>query len=399
MENNLSSRIKALEESATIAMAQKARELKAQGNDVISLSLGEPDFKTPEHIQQAAKEAIDAGTYFTYPPVPGFPDLRQGIADKLKQENNIDCTPDNIVVSNGAKHSIANVFMSLINPGDEVVVFAPYWVTYVEQVKLAEGKPVVIEAGLELNFKATAQQLKAAITDKTKAIIFSSPCNPTGAVFNKEELKAIADVVLEHEHLYVISDEIYEYINFVGAHVSIASFPGMFERTIVVNGFSKGYAMTGWRVGYICAPTWLAKACNKMQGQFTSGICAIVQRAALAAITGDHAPTRKMAETYRQRRGLVLDLLKEIPGVKSNEPEGAFYVFPDISAFFGKSDGETTIRSAGDLAMYILKNAHVSTVTGEAFGAPDCIRISYAASDDQLKEALKRMKDVLAKLK
>lgn len=399
MENNLSNRIKALEESATIAMAQKARELKAQGIDVISLSLGEPDFKTPLHIQKAAKDAIDSGNFFAYPPVPGYPELRKGIADKLKKENNIDCTPEHIVVSNGAKHSIANIFMALINPGDEVIVYAPYWVSYVELIKLAEGVPVIIEGTLEQDFKAPVEALKKAITPKTKAIIYSSPSNPTGSVFTKEELQEIADVVLQHENIFVISDEIYEYINFSGEHVSIASLPGMFDRTIVVNGFSKGHAMTGWRVGYICAPLWISKACNKMQGQFTSGVNSIAQRAAIEAITGDQEPTRKMAETYKKRRQLVLDGLSQIPGIKSNEPGGAFYVFPDISSFFGKSDGESTINTAEDFAMYLLNKAHVSVVTGDAFGAPNCIRISYAASDENLKEALERIKNALANLK
>ncbi len=399
MENVLSNRINALEESATIAMAQKARELKSQGIDVISLSLGEPDFKTPEHIQKAAKDAIDSGKYFSYPPVPGFPELREGIADKLKKENKIDCKPENIVVSNGAKHSLANIFMAMINPGDEVIVYAPYWVSYVELIKLAEGVPVIIEGTIEQDFKAPVEELKKAITPKTKAIIYSSPSNPTGSVFSKEELQEIADVVLQHEDIYVISDEIYEYINFVGEHVSIAAIPGMLDRTIVVNGFSKGYAMTGWRVGYICAPLWLAKACNKMQGQFTSGICSITQRAAIEAINGDKEPTKVMAETYKRRRQFVLEGLQEIPGIKTNSPGGAFYVFPDISEFFGKSDGENTINNASELALYILNNAHVSVVTGEAFGAPDCIRISYAASDENLVEALKRLKNTLAKLK
>jgi len=399
MENNLSNRINALEESATIAMAQKARELKSQGIDVISLSLGEPDFKTPEHIQKAAKEAIDSGKFFAYPPVPGYPELRKGIADKLKKENNIDCTHDNIIVSNGAKHSIANVFMALINPGDEVIVYTPYWVSYVELIKLAEGVPVVIKGTLEQDFKAPVEELRKAITPKTKAIIYSSPSNPTGSVFTKNELQEIADEVLKHENIYVISDEIYEYINFFGEHVSIASIPGMFERTIVVNGFSKGYAMTGWRVGYICAPLWIAKACNKMQGQFTSGVCSIAQRAAIEAISGDQEPTKRMAEIYKKRRQLVLEGLDQIPGVKANQPGGAFYVFPDVSYFFGKSDGETTVENASDLALYILNKAHVSVVTGDAFGAPNCIRISYAASDENLREALSRLKNTLAKLK
>jgi aspartate aminotransferase len=399
MMSNLSNRINALAESATIAMAQKAREFKSRGINVISLSLGEPDFKTPKHVQEAAKESIDSGLYFSYPPVPGYPDLRTEIAEKLKKENGIECTDANILVSGGAKHSISNVFLALLNPGDEVIVYAPYWVSYVEMVKLADGVPVVIEGGIEQDFKASAKQLEEAITDKTKAIIYSSPCNPTGAVFNKEELQAIADVILKHENIMVIADEIYEYINFSGEHVSIGSLPGMSERTITVNGFSKGYAMTGWRVGYICAPLWLVKAINKLQGQTTSGISSIAQRAAVAAISGDQGPTREMAKAYRRRRKLVLELLAEIPGVKANEPEGAFYVFPDISYFFGKSDGVTTVKDSNDLALYILSNAHVSTVSGAAFGSPNCIRLSYAASEEDLKTALAKMKESLAKLK
>ena len=396
--SNLSNRINALAESATIAMAQKAREFKSKGINVISLSLGEPDFKTPQHVQDAAKEAIDAGLYFSYPPVPGYPELRKGIATKLKTENGIDCTDANILVSGGAKHSISNVFLTILNPGDEVIIYAPYWVSYIDMVKLAEGVPVVIEGGIEQDFKASAAQLEAAITDKTKAIIFSSPCNPSGAVFSKKELQDIAEVVLKHENIMVIADEIYEYINFTGKHESIGSFPGMSDRTVTVNGFSKGHAMTGWRVGYICAPEWLVKAVNKLQGQTTSGICSIAQRAAIAAVNGDMGPTHDMADAYKRRRQLVLDLLSEIPGVKSNEPQGAFYVFPDMSSFFGKSDGETTIKDSNDLALYILAKAHVSTVSGAAFGSPNCIRISYAASDEDLKTALLKIKDALAQL-
>lgn len=398
MKNQLSNRINALAESATIAMAAKAREFKSRGIDVISLSLGEPDFKTPDFIREAAKEAIDEGKWFSYPPVPGYPDLREAIVEKLKQENGIDCSVNNIVVSNGAKHSIANVMLSLINPGDEVIVYAPYWVTYVEVVKLAGGVPVVIEGGIEQDFKASAAQLEAAITDKTKAIIYSSPCNPTGAVFSKEELEAIADVVKRHDGIMVIADEIYEYINFAGVNHSIAAVPGMFERTITVNGVSKSYAMTGWRIGYICAPEWLAKAMNKMQGQVTSGVCSIAQRAALAAILGGKEKTAEMVETYRRRREMVYELLRDIPGMKINKPEGAFYMFPDISSYFGKSNGDVKIENASDMAMYILNTAHVSVVTGDAFGSPKCIRISYAASDENLKEALKRIKDALGKL-
>lgn len=395
---NISNRVNALAESATIAMATKAREFKSRGINIISLSLGEPDFKTPKHVQDAAKEAIDEGLYFSYPPVPGYPELRKGIAEKLKRENGIDCTENNIIVSGGAKHSISNVFLATLNPGDEVIIYAPYWVSYVDMVILAEGVPVIIEGGIDQDFKASAAQLEAAITDKTKAIIYSSPCNPSGAVFSREELKAVADVVLKHENIMVIADEIYEYINFSGEHASIAAFPGMAERTITVNGFSKGYAMTGWRVGYICAPIWLAKGVNKMQGQTTSGICSIAQRAAIAAITGDQQPTLDMAAAYKRRRQLVLGLLSAIPGVRSNEPEGAFYVFPDISDYFGKSDGETTINTSDDMAMYILANAHVSVVGGVAFGSPNCIRISYAASDENLTEALGKIKEALAQL-
>lgn len=400
MNSILSDRIIAMEESATLAMAKKARELKGQGIDIISLSLGEPDFKTPLHIQQAAKDAIDEGKYFSYPPVAGYQDLREAIAKKLRDENGIaEAKAENIVVSTGAKHSIANIFMCLVNEGDEVVIFSPYWVSYSEIIKLAGGIPILIEGTLENNFKATAEQLDAAITDKTKAIIYSSPCNPTGSVFSKEELEAIAEVVKKKEDIVVIADEIYELINFTGKHASIGSFPGMFDRTITVNGFSKGYAMTGWRVGYICAPLEIAKACEKLQGQFTSGGTGIAQRAALAGITGDQAPSKEMESAYLRRRDLVLDLLRDIPGIKTHVPEGAFYFFPDVTAFFEKSDGDMVIKDADDFCLYILKEAHVSLVTGAAFGAPDCIRLSYAASDEELKAALKKIKEATAKLK
>ncbi|WKN33280.1 pyridoxal phosphate-dependent aminotransferase [Porifericola rhodea] len=395
----LSDRIKAMEESATIAMAQKARELKSKGVDVISLSLGEPDFKTPKHICEAAKDAIDEGKYFSYSPVPGYLDLRQAIADKLERENKLSYTPEQIVVSTGAKQSIANTFMCLLNAGDEVIVYAPYWVSYAEIIKLAEGVPVFINGDIENNFKATSDQLKEAITSKTKAVIFSSPCNPTGAVFNREELSAMAEVLADHPEIIVVADEIYEHINFSGEHVSIASMPGMMERTVTVNGFSKGYAMTGWRLGYIAAPLPIAKACGKIQGQFTSGTNGIAQRAAIAALNGDMAPTQEMAKAYLRRRALVLEKLQEVPGIKTYEPNGAFYIFPDVSEYFGKSDGETTINNAGDLCMYILNTAHVSLVTGEAFGAPKCVRLSYAASDEQLEEAISRIKEALSKLK
>ncbi|MBW3470017.1 pyridoxal phosphate-dependent aminotransferase [Arthrospiribacter ruber] len=399
MNNLLSDRINQMEESATLAMAKKARELKGQGIDIISLSLGEPDFKTPKHIQEAAKASIDEGKYFAYPPVAGYQDLREAIAKKLRDVNHIsEAKAENIVVSTGAKHSIANIFMCMLNEGDEVVIFSPYWVSYAEIIKLAGGVPVLIEGTLENNFKATAQQLKEVLTDKTKAIIYSSPCNPTGSVFSKEELEAIAEVVKSKEDLFVIADEIYELINFTGKHASIAAFPGMFERTITVNGFSKGYAMTGWRVGYICAPLFIAKACEKMQGQFTSGGTGIAQRAALAAISGDHGPSQEMEKAYFKRRELVLEMLRDIPGIKTHVPEGAFYFFPDVSAFFGKTVGDYKIENADDLCLYILEKANVSLVTGAAFGAPDCVRLSYAASEDELKEALKRIKEALAKL-
>ena len=399
MNSILSDRIINMEESATLAMAKKARELKAQGIDIISLSLGEPDFKTPQHIQDAAKAAIDEGKYFSYPPVAGYQDLREAIAKKLRDENGIQqAKAENIVVSTGAKHSIANVFMCTINEGDEVVIFSPYWVSYAEIIKLAGGVPVLIEGTLENNFKATAAQLEAAITPRTKSVIYSSPCNPTGSVFSKEELEAIAAVVLKHENLMVIADEIYELINFVGKNYSIASFPGMFERTITVNGFSKGYAMTGWRVGYICAPLEIAKACEKMQGQFTSGGTGIAQRAALAGLAGDQGPSKEMATAYFRRRELVMGLLKDIPGIKTHVPEGAFYFFPDVTSFFGRSAHGHTVKDADDLCLYLLDVAHVSLVTGGAFGAPSCIRLSYAASDEELVEALKRMKKALGEL-
>ncbi|MDX1627813.1 MAG: pyridoxal phosphate-dependent aminotransferase [Fulvivirga sp.] len=393
-----SDRISNLAESATLAMAAKAREFKKTGIDVISLSLGEPDFKTPKHIQEGAKEAIDEGKYFGYPPVPGYLDLREAVAKKFRDENNIPYEAENIVVSNGAKQSIANVMFALLNPGDEVIVFSPYWVSYTALIQLAEGKPVFVKGDIENDFKATASQLEEAITDKTKAIIYSSPCNPTGSVFTKEELTAIANVVKKHDNIIVIADEIYEHINYSGAHFSIASLEGMFERTVTVNGFAKGFAMTGWRVGYIGAPLWLAKACTKMQGQVTSANCSIAQRAGLVALTSSLEPTRKMSEAYLERRDLVYDLLKDIPGFKVNLPKGAFYFFPDVSSYFGKSAGSFHIKDANDLCMYILEKAHVSLVTGEAFGDPDCIRLSYAASMEELKEAIKRIKKVLSEL-
>lgn len=395
---NLSDRINNMEESATLAMAAKAREFKNKGIDVISLSLGEPDFKTPVHIQEGAKQAIDEGKYFAYPPVPGYLDLREAIVKKLKEENNIDYKPENIVVSNGAKQSIANVMFALLNPGDEVIVFSPYWVSYSALIELAEGKPVFIKGGIENDFKATAQQLKEAITDKTKAVIYSSPCNPTGSVFSRKELEEIAAVIKQHDNIVVIADEIYEHINYTEEKVSIASLPGMVERTVTINGFAKGFAMTGWRVGYIGAPLWIAKGCNKVQGQITSANCSIAQRAALTAISSDLGPTFEMTKAYNERRQLVYDLLKEIPGIRINMPKGAFYFFPDVSHYFGKSTGDYSINNASDLCMYILDKAHVSLVTGEAFGDPDCVRLSYAASEKDLREAIKRIAAVLSEL-
>lgn len=399
MKPHLSRRIESIEESATLAMAAKAREYKAKGIDVINLSLGEPDFRTPAHICEAAKKAIDEGKYFAYPPVAGYPDLREAIAAKYQKENKVPYKAEHIVVSNGAKQSIANVMFALINPGDEVIVFSPYWVSYDAIIRLTEGVPVMVSGSIENDFKVTAAQLEAAVTPKTRAIIFSSPCNPTGSVFSRAELQAIADVVLKHPDLLIIADEIYEHINFTGDQTSIASLPGMMERTITVNGFAKGYAMTGWRVGYIGAPKWIADGAIKMQGQLTSANSSISQRAAFAAVAGDITPTLKMVDEYRKRRELVHKLLKEIPGVKSNYPQGAFYFFPDVSDFFGMSDGQHTIKDGDDLCLYLLDKAHVSLVPGGAFGDPRCIRISYAASEKDLVEALRRLKETLAGLK
>ena len=396
--SELSNRVSSLAESATIAMAQKARALKSEGKDVISLSLGEPDFKTPKHIQEATKEAIDSEMYFAYPPVPGYLDFRNAIAEKLRTENKITCTADNIVVSGGAKHSLYNIFQALLNPKDEVVVFAPYWVSYVDMIALCEGTPVPLSADVDQEFKVTAEQLEKAITDKTKAIIFSSPCNPSGAVWNKEELEAIASVLRKHPDVFVIADEIYEYINYTQEHHSLASFEGVSEQVITVNGLSKGYAMTGWRVGYICAPLKVAKACSKLQSQVTSGTCSIAQRAALAAITGNQDDRKEMAKAYKRRRDLVKGLLDEIPGVITAMPEGAFYFFPDVSSYFGKKFNDQAIKNGNDLAMYLLSECNVSTVTGEAFGSPNCLRLSYAAADEVLVEALKRIKEGLENL-
>jgi aspartate aminotransferase len=399
MNKHLSQRIEAIQESATLAMAAKAREFKSRGIDVINLSLGEPDFKTPQHICEAAKNAIDDGRYFAYPPVAGYQDLREAIAAKYQKQNGVAYKAENIVVSNGAKQSIANAMLALLNKGDEVIVFSPYWVSYDALVRLAEATPVLVKGGIENDFKVTASQLAAAITSKTRAVIFSSPCNPTGSVFLRSELEAIANVILKHDNIIVMADEIYEHINFTGEHFSIASLPGMFERTITINGFAKGFAMTGWRVGYIAAPKWIADGCNKVQGQITSANCSIAQRAALAAITGDLKPTTDMVKQYHHRRDVVHKLLKDISGIKTNYPEGAFYFFPDVSSYFGKSDGTMTVKNSDDFCMFMLEKAHVSLVPGEAFGDENCVRLSYAAAEKDLVEALHRMKTALATLK
>jgi len=384
--------------SQTLAMAARSRELKAQGIDIISLSLGEPDFNTPDYIKEAAKKAID-DNFSKYPPVPGYDDLREAISAKFKRENGLTYSKEQIIVSGGGKHSLINVIYSIVNPGDEVIILAPYWVSYYDQIVLAEGKPVIVEAKLENDFKIKPEQLEAAITKKTRLIIFNSPSNPTGMVYTRDEMSKIADIIEKHEGVFAISDEIYEHIIFDGEHVSLASFSNIYDRVITVNGVSKGYAMTGWRIGYIGAPLWIAKACNKLQGQFTSGVCSIAQRAALAAVQGTGESQKIMREAFLRRRNLICSLLKEIKGLKVNIPQGAFYVMPDISYFLGKTDGTTKISTSDDLALYLLDKAQVATVGGDAFGAPECLRISYATSDALLVEAVKRIKVALEKLK
>lgn len=393
----LSHRINKLSESETLAMARKSRELKAQGHDVINLSLGEPDFNTPDNIKEAAKQAIDEN-YSFYSPVNGYLDLRQEICRKLQRDNNLQYTPEEIVVSTGAKQSLINALMVLVDPGDEVIVPSPYWVSYREMVKMTDGVEVNIPAGIENDFKITPQQLQDAITPKTKLFLFSSPCNPTGSVYTREELKGLAEVFEKNPHVYILSDEIYEHINFMGKHESIAQFSAIKDRVIVVNGVSKGFAMTGWRVGFIAAHAVIAGACNKLQGQFTSGTCSIAQRATLEAMRADPAQTHHMLEKFRQRRDLMLDLMKDIPGIKTNTPQGAFYIFPNVEHYFGKSNGDTTINNASDMCMYLLNQAHVALVPGDAFGDPGCIRISYATSDRLLVEAVERIKKALAAL-
>lgn len=395
----LADRINALEESSTLAMTKMARELAAKGHKVISLSVGEPDFKTPAHICDAAKKAIDDG-FHGYSPVAGYPDLRKAIADKFNRDNNLPWKPENVVVSTGAKHSLANVLQVLVNPGDEVVIFSPYWVSYSEMVKLAEGVSVVLDGPFENDFKVTPEQFEAAITDRTKVVMYASPNNPTGSVYSEAELRAIAEVVARHENVYVLADEIYEYINFTPeGHFSIGSIPAIADRVITVNGVAKGYAMTGWRIGYIGAAKWIAEGVEKLQGQVTSGTNSIAQKAAVAAINGSLDASRDMAKAYHRRRDLVVGLLKEIPGFKVNTPEGAFYAFPDVSAYYGKSDGTTAINNSDDFSNWLLNTCYVATVAGSGFGAPNCIRISTAAADEVLVEAVQRIKDAVATLK
>ena len=394
----LSDRILGLAPSATLAMSAKSAELKAKGIDVINLSVGEPDFHTPDAIKSAAKVSID-DNYTTYSPVPGYADLREAICAKLRRENGLEYSPSAIVVSNGAKQSIANAVLALVNPGDEVIIPAPYWVSYPQMVKLAQGTPVHIEAGIENDFKITPEQLEAAISPKTKLIILCSPCNPTGSIYSAGELEALSKVILSHPDLYVIADEIYEHLNYSGAHNSIARVPGMQERTILVNGVSKAYAMTGWRIGYIAAPGWIAKGCSTLQGQFTSGPCSVSQRAALAALNGSQDCVEEMRQAFKRRRDLIVRLCRQIPGLEVNEPEGAFYLFPKCSSYFGKNYGDRVINNSTDFAMYVLEVGHVATVGGDAFGSPDCFRMSYATSDENIIEAVGRLTECLSLLK
>lgn len=394
----LSDRLNRLAPSATLAMSQKSSEMKAQGIDVINMSVGEPDFNTPDHIKRAAKRAIDEN-YSKYSPVPGYADLRKAIVAKLKRENALDYALSEVLVSNGAKQSVCNTIMALVNDGDEVIIPTPYWVSYPQMVKLAGGVPVFVNAGFDQNFKMTADQLEAAITPKTKMLILCSPSNPTGSVYSQEELDKLAAIICNHENLYVLADEIYEHINYIGKHASIARTKGMKERAIIVNGVSKAYAMTGWRIGYIAAPEWIVKGCNKLQGQYTSGPCSVSQKAAEAAYTLDQGCVEEMRQAFERRRNLIVELAKAIPGLEVNVPEGAFYLFPKCSSFFGKSDGITTIGNSTDLAMYLLEKGHVATVGGDAFGDPECFRMSYATSDENIREAMKRIKETLAKLK
>lgn len=393
----LSDRLNRLAPSATLAMSQKSSEMKAQGIDVINMSVGEPDFNTPEHIKDAAKKAIDEN-FSRYSPVPGYMDLREAISAKLKRENGLDYGVNEILVSNGAKQSVCNTIMALVNDGDEVIIPAPYWVSYPQMAKLAGGEPVIVEAGFEQDFKITPEQLEAAITPKTKLLILCSPSNPTGSVYNEEELRGLADVIKRHEDLYVLADEIYEHINYIGKHHSIAQIEGMKERTIVVNGVSKAYAMTGWRIGYIAAPEWIVKGCNKLQGQYTSGPCSVSQKAAVEAYMASQDCVEEMRKAFERRLDLIVSLAKDIPGLEVNVPQGAFYLFPKCSSFFGKTDGTHVINNSTDFALYLLEVGHVATVAGDAFGDPECFRMSYATSDDNIREAMSRIKSAVARL-
>ena len=394
----LSNRLNRLAPSPTVAMSQKSSEMKASGIDVINLSVGEPDFNTPDHVKDAAKKAIDEN-WSRYSPVPGYPELRKAIVEKLRKENHLEYAESEILVSNGAKQSVCNTVMALVDDGEEVIIPTPYWVSYPQMVKLAGGNPVFVEAGFEQNFKITASQLENAITPKTRMIILCSPSNPTGSVYSAAELESLAKVILSHDDLYVLADEIYEHINYVGAHASIAQFDGMKERTIIVNGVSKAYAMTGWRIGYIAAPEWIVKGCNKLQGQYTSGACSVSQRAALEAYRASQDCVEEMRKAFERRRDLIYNLAKDVSGLEVNKPEGAFYLFPKCCSFFGKSDGEHVINNSTDLAMYLLEVGHVATVGGDAFGDPDCFRMSYATSDENIIEAMHRIKNALSKLK
>lgn len=396
--NRLSDRLNRLTPSATLAMSQKSSELKAQGVDVINMSVGEPDFNTPDFIKEAAKKAIDEN-YSKYSPVAGYPALRNAIVAKLKKENGLDYTVAQISVANGAKQAVCNTVMCLVDEGDEVVIPAPYWVSYPQMVKVADGIPVIIPAGIEQDFKITPEQLETAVTPKTRALILCSPSNPTGSVYDKEELAALAEVVARHPNLYVIADEIYEHINYVGKHESIAQFAAIRERVVIVNGVSKAYAMTGWRIGFAAGPEWIVKGINKLQGQYTSGPCSVSQKAAETAYTGDQTPVEEMRRAFERRRNLIVELAKEIPGLEVNVPQGAFYLFPKCSSFYGKSDGDRKINDSNDLAMYLLEAGHVAIVGGDSFGAPDCFRMSYATSDENIREAMRRIKETLARLK
>jgi len=396
--DQISKRLQVLAVSETLAMAQKSRELRSQGFDIIDLSLGEPDFNTPEHIKEAGIEAIRQN-FTHYSPVPGYLDLRQAIVTKMKRDSGLDFTPDQVVVSNGAKQSIGNVLLSIVDPGDEVILPAPYWVSYPEIIKMAEGKAVVINAGIDQNFKITAGQLEAAITPKTRAFLFSSPSNPTGEIYSRNELSELAAVFAKHPQILIISDEIYEYINYDGKNQSITQFESIRDRVVIINGVSKGYAMTGWRIGYMAGPLWLAKACQKLQGQYTSGASTIAQKASIAGLLGDQSVIETMVSEFKSRRDLVFKLLSAIPGVRTNNPPGAFYVLPDVTAFYGKSDGQTTISNEVDLVMYLLNEAHVALVSGSAFGAPGCIRISYSTSQETIYKAIDRIAGALSRLK